>query len=101
VNARPGSRAAVEALLQAGAPTPAVTAVTVPPADLTGFDTLLTEDWHEPEQGCEGEPAGVLEGTASAHDAGKLRGARPACDPGNAVVRTVSAGAVPAGMREP
>jgi hypothetical protein len=95
------SRVAVEALLHAGEPTPAATAVSVPPADLASFDTLFTENWHEPEQGCKGQPDRVFEGTASADDAGELRGASPACAPGDAVVRAVSPGVVSAGVREP
>jgi hypothetical protein len=97
---QPLSRVAVEALLRAGQEAPALTAVTVAAADLADFDTLLTEVWHEPEQGREGELAGVLEGIAFAVDAGVLRGAGPAGGAGDAVLRTVSLGAEPPGMRD-
>jgi hypothetical protein len=97
---QPISRGAVEALLREGQPAAAVTAVTVPPADLASFDTLFTEVWDEPEQGREGQPGGVLEGVALALDARELRGASPACGTGDAVVRAVPAGTVPAGVRQ-
>jgi Mu transposase, C-terminal domain len=97
---QPINRSAVAALLRAGQSTPAVTAVTVPPADLASFDTLLTEVWDGPEQGREGQLGGVLEGIASALDAGVLRGTSPACAAGDAVLRGVSAGVVPAGVRD-
>ena len=98
---QPLSRAAVEALVRADQPAPAVTAVTVAPADLSRFDTLFMEAWDEPEQGREGEPAGVLEGAAFAGDAGELRNAGAACGTGDVVLRAVSPGIVPAGVREP
>ncbi len=97
---QPLSHAAIAAWVRAGQKAPALTAVTVAPADLVSFDTLLTEVWHEPEQGCEGEPAGVLEGPAFTVDAGELRGAGTAGGAGNTVLRTVSLGAEPPGMRD-
>jgi len=93
--------AAVTALLRAGQTAPSATAVTVPPADLSDFDTLFMEEWHEPEQGCEGEPADVPEGTAPAGDAGGLRGTGPTSGEGDAVVRAVSVGVESVGMRQP
>jgi hypothetical protein len=96
---QPISAAAVEALLGAGQAAPALTEVTVAAADLASFDTLFTEVWHEPEQGCEGAFAGVFEGVALAVDADELRGASPPRGAGDAVVRAVSAGFEPAGMR--
>jgi hypothetical protein len=98
---QPISRAAVEALLGESQEASAVTTVTVAAADLAGFDTLLTEVWHGPEQGCEGEPAGLPEGIALAVHAGEFRGAGPTGGAGDAVVRAVSVGAEPAGMRQP
>ena len=97
---RPLSHAAVEALLRAGQAAPALTAVTVAPADLVGFDTLLTEVWHEPEQGCEGQSAGLLEGIAFTVDAREFRGASATGGEGDAVLRTVSVRAEPPGMRD-
>lgn len=98
---QPIGKAAVAGLLKEGQEAPAVTAVTVAPADLAGFDTLLTEVWHEPEQGREGKPAGVPEGIALADDAGQLRGAGSPRGAGDAVLRAVSAGTEPPGMRDP
>jgi hypothetical protein len=95
------SLAAVQALLGAGSSAPAPTAVTVPPADLGAFDTLFMEKWHEPEQRREGKPADVPERAPLARDAGGLRGASAAGGEGDAVVRAVSVGAEPAGMRQP
>jgi hypothetical protein len=93
------TRAGVEKWLREGQAGPAVTAVTVA-VDLGGFDTLLTEEWYEPEQGRQGEPGGLPEGAALAVDAGGLRGTSPPGRAGDAVVRAVSAGTEPAGMRD-
>jgi hypothetical protein len=98
---QPLSRAAVEASLPAGEPAPAMTAVTVLPADLASFDQLFTEVWDGPEQGREGQPGGVFEGTASARNAREFRGTSPASASGDAVVRAVSPGVVSAGVRKP
>lgn len=94
------SRAALKKGLREGQAGPAVTAVTVA-VDLSGFDTLLMEEWYEPEQGRQGKPGGLPEGVTFAVDAGGLRGASPPGRAGDAVLRAVSAGAEPAGMRDP
>ncbi len=98
---QPVTVAAVQTLVAAGQEAPALTAVTVAAPDLTSFETLLTEEWHEPEQGWEGTTVSVLEGTPSADDAGQLRGAGPAGGAGDVVVRALPAGTESARMREP
>ncbi len=97
---RPINSAAVKTLLKEGQEALVLTEVIVAPVDLAGFDTLLTEVWHEPEQRCAGPLGGVLEGVAFAFDADELRGAGPACGEGDAFLRTLSAGAEPAGVRD-
>jgi hypothetical protein len=96
---QPIQRSVVEAMVREGQEAPAVTSVTVAAVDLAVFDTLLTEVLDEPEQGREGDPGGLPEGVAFTVDAGQLRGASASCGEGDAVVRAVSAGAEPPGVR--
>ncbi len=97
---QPISRMAVEVLLRESQAAP-VTAVSVAPVNLADFDKLLTEEWHEPEQGREGQFGRLSEGVASAVGASEFRGASTACREGDAVVRAVSLRVEPAGMRDP
>jgi hypothetical protein len=70
--------------------------VTVAPVDLASYDVLLeskeAEDGNEPECECEGNAAGVLEGTALASVPCELRGAGSAGAAGIVELRAVPAG---------
>jgi hypothetical protein len=76
------------------------TEVVIGPVDLSVYDALLESKEVDDggAQGCEGVAAGVSEGTASAGDAGQLRGAGPAGPAGGPELRAVPAGPGPAGV---
>lgn len=97
---QPISRRAVEDSMRKSQAAPPVTMVTVATTNLADFDTLFTEEWHEPEQGREGKLDRLSEGIASAVGAGALRGASAAGREGDAVLRAVSLGVEPTGMRD-